>query len=237
MLQDVLKELRQKHGVTAKAVAEAVGILPDTYRSYETGRREPSLKALVQIADYFHVSTDYLLGRAPQTDPMKLLVSQSDLSAEAQEALYLSLPGEARAIVLQVMRMMRENRRIKQTKAPAVQIKLHQNKASAGFGYDLSSEDEWEEIEIAATTQATAADFAVEVDGDSMEPDFHNGDIALVRFDPDVPVGKVGLFVVGGMGYIKERGKKCLISRNPEYPDIEGEARCIGLVIGIAETV
>ena len=67
MLQDILKELRQQHNVTAKAVAEAVGILPDTYRSYETGRREPNLKTLVLIADYFHVSTDYLrpeIGRA-----------------------------------------------------------------------------------------------------------------------------------------------------------------------------
>lgn len=237
MNTDNLKAIRSKKGVTQKEAADALGISPNTYKNYEQGMREPNNEMLCKLADYFQVTTDYLLGRAPQTDPMKLLVSQSDLSAEAQEALYLSLPEEARAIVLQVMRMMRENRRIKQTKAPAVQIKLHQNKASAGFGYDLSSEDEWDEIEIAATPQATAADFAVEVDGDSMEPDFHDGDIALVRFDPDVPVGKVGLFVLDGMGYIKERGKKCLISRNPEYPDIEGEARCIGLVIGIAETV
>lgn len=233
----ILKEIRKAKGIGQDKVAEDLGISLRAYQNYEYGAREPNLEMLNKLADYFDVTVDYLLGRAPQTDPMKLLVSQSDLSAEAQEALYLSLPEEARAIVLQVMRMMRENRRIKQTKAPAVQIKLHQNKASAGFGYDLSSEDEWEEIEIAATTQATAADFAVEVDGDSMEPDFHNGDIALVRFDPDVPVGKVGLFVLDGMGYIKERGKKCLISRNPEYPDIEGEARCIGLVIGIAELV
>ena len=87
------------------------------------------------------------------------------------------------------------------------------------------------------TPQARSADFAVEVDGDIMEPDYHSGDIVLVKRDPDVPVGEVGLFVHDGMGYIKERGKKCLISRNPDYPDIEGEARCIGLVIGIAEQV
>ena len=93
------------------------------------------------------------------------------------------------------------------------------------------------EITVLDTPQARRADFAVEVDGDSMEPDFHSGDIALVKFDPDVPVGEVGLFVLDGMGYIKERGKKKLISRNPEYPDIEGEARCIGLVIGVAELV
>jgi transcriptional regulator with XRE-family HTH domain len=238
MLQDTLKELRQKNNVTAKTVAEAVGILPDTYRSYETGRREPNLNTLVLIADYFNVTTDYLLGRAPQTDPMKLLVAQSDLSPEAQEEIYMSLPPEAQAIVLAVMRMLRENREKQaQQSRPTFWIKKHQNKAAAGFGYDLSNSDEWEEIEVVQAENAKRADFAVEIEGDSMLPDFRSGDLALIKLDPDVPVGEVGLFVLDGMGYIKERGKTCLISRNPDYPDIEGEARCIGLVIGVAETI
>lgn len=238
MLQDTLKELRQKNNVTAKTVAEAVGILPDTYRSYETGRREPNLNTLVLIADYFNVTTDYLLGRAPQTDPMKLLVAQSDLSPEAQEEIYMSLPPEAQAIVLAVMRMLRENREKQaQQSRPTFWIKKHQNKAAAGFGYDLSNSDEWEEIEVVQAENAKRADFAVEVEGDSMLPDFRSGDLALIKLDPDVPVGEVGLFVLDGMGYIKERGEKCLISRNKDYPNIEGEARCIGLVIGTAEPV
>lgn len=151
----------------------------------------------------------------------------------------MSLPPEAQAIVLQVMRMMRENRRFRRAakKPQTVWIKQHQNKAAAGFGYDLSDKDEWYDVEVAETPQTIEADFAVEIEGDSMEPDFHSGDLALIKLDPDVPVGEVGLFVLDGMGYIKERGKKKLISRNPEYPDIEGEARCIGLVIGIAEMV
>ena len=113
----------------------------------------------------------------------------------------------------------------------------HLNKAAAGFGYELSSEDEWAEITVLDTPQAREADFAVEIDGDSMEPDYHDGDLALIKLDPDVPVGEVGLFVHDGMGYIKERGKKCLISRNSDYPNIEGESQCIGRVIGIAEPV
>lgn len=239
MLQDILKELRQQHNVTAKAVAEAVGILPDTYRSYETGRREPNLKTLVLIADYFHVSTDYLLGRAPQTDAMALMISQTDVSLETLTKQFEALPEEGQVLMMAIIRALNETREIRYAKKKprTVWIKQHQNKAAAGFGYDLSDKDEWYDIEVVDSPEANEADFAVEIDGDSMEPDFHDGDIALVRFDPDVPVGKVGLFVLDGMGYIKERGKKCLISRNPDYPDIEGEARCIGLVIGIAETV
>lgn len=234
-----LKAIRGTKGVTQKEAADALGISPNTYKNYEQGMREPNNEMLCKLADYFQVSTDYLLGRAPQLDPMKLLVAQTDLTPEAQEEIYMSLPPEAQAIVLQVMRMMRENRRLRWAakKPQTVWIKQHQNKAAAGFGYDLSDKDEWYDVEVAETPQTIEADFAVEIEGDSMEPDFHSGDLALIKLDPDVPVGEVGLFVLDGMGYIKERGKKKLISRNPEYPDIEGEARCIGLVIGIAEMV
>lgn len=235
MLQDILKELRQKNNVTAKTVAEAIGIMPDTYRSYETGRREPNLKTLVMIADYFHVTTDYLLGRAPQTDPIQLLMAQNVLTPQEIEEQFSALPEDLQAIVLALIKAMKARREQMQQSRPSIQMRKHLNKAAAGFGYDLSSEDEWAEITVLDTPQARSADFAVEVDGDSMEPDYHSGDIVLVKRDPDVPVGEVGLFVHDGMGYIKERGKKCLISRNPDYPDIEGEAQCIGLVIGIAE--
>lgn len=236
MIGERLKELRAKNNLTIAQAAEALGMNANTYAKYERNERDVSTDGLCQIAEFYNVTADYLLGRAPQTDPMKMLVSQTDLSPEAQEEIYMSLPPEAQAIVLTVMRMLRENRE-KQAKQsrPLVWIKKHQNKAAAGFGYNLSDGDEWEEIEVVESADTRKADFAVEIDGDSMEPDFHNGDIALIKFDPDVPVGEVGLFVLDGMGYIKERGKKNLISRNPEYPDIEGEARCIGLVVGIAE--
>lgn len=243
MNTDNLKAIRSKKGVTQKEAADALGISPNTYKNYEQGMREPNNEMLCKLADYFQVTADYLLGRAPQTNPFAMLDLQVDIGEEAVMGQYMQLPKEWRRILLEVMKQLGDaaergerGGRIKKQPNPYL-IKLHQNRASAGFGYDLSSEDEWEEIEIAATPQAIAADFAVEVDGDSMEPDFHDGDIALVRFDPDVPIGKVGLFVLDGMGYIKERGKKKLISRNSAYPDIEGEARCIGLVIGIAETV
>jgi len=234
-----LKKLRTEKQWTMMQVAQMLGVSLGAYQKYENNTHDVGTETLCKLADLYNVTTDYLLGRAPQTDPMKLLVSQSDLSPEAQEEIYMSLPPEAQAIVLQVMRMMRENRRLRRAakKPQTVWIKQHQNKAAAGFGYDLSDKDEWYDVEVAETPQTIEADFAVEIEGDSMEPDFHSGDLALIKLDPDVPVGEVGLFVLDGMGYIKERGKKKLISRNPEYPDIEGEARCIGLVIGVAERV
>lgn len=230
-------ELRKQQLKNQSDVAAYLGLTVAAYQNYETGRREAGYETLCKLADYFSTTTDFLLGRAPQTDPIQLLMAQNVLTPQEIEEQFSALPEDLQAIVLALIKAMKARREQMQQSRPSIQMRKHLNKAAAGFGYDLSSEDEWAEITVLDTPQARSADFAVEVDGDSMEPDFHSGDIALVKLDPDVPVGEVGLFVHDGMGYIKERGKKCLISRNPEYPDIEGEARCIGLVIGIAALV
>lgn len=118
--------------------------------------------------------------------------------------------------------------------------KLSGNKVSAGTGFDLNDPDQWKEIQVVDTPEARQADFAVEIEGRSMEPDYYDGDIVYISLASEVPVGQVGLFIQNGKGYIKEAGKKCLISRNPEYDDIfpaDGNIECKGKVIGIAELV
>lgn len=236
-IKEQLKNVREEKGLSRKDVAEQAGIPYTTYVKYETGEREPVLSSLIKLADFYQTTLDHLVGRAPQTDPIQLLMAQNVLTPQEIEEQFSALPEDLQAIVLALIKAMKARREQMQQSRPSIQMRKHLSKAAAGFGYDLSSEDEWAEITVLDTPQARSADFAVEVDGDSMEPAYHSGDIVLVKRDPDVQVGEVGLFVHDGMGYIKERGNKCLISRNPDYPDIEGEAQCIGLVIGIAETV
>ena len=71
-----------------------------------------------------------------------------------------------------------------------------------------------------------------------MLPEFHDGDLALIVLTEDIEVGQTGLFIQNGKGYIKQKGEDCLISINPEYPNIypkDGEIICVGRVIGVAE--
>lgn len=58
-----LKESRKRKRLTQKEVAEYLQIAPHSYQNYEIGERRPSFECLVAIADYFDVTTDYLLGR------------------------------------------------------------------------------------------------------------------------------------------------------------------------------
>ncbi len=59
-----LKELRLISGVTQTELAESIGIRYQSYQAYEKGYSYPTLQNLVNLAQYFDVSTDYLLGLA-----------------------------------------------------------------------------------------------------------------------------------------------------------------------------
>lgn len=57
-----LKELRIKHGLNQKEVADALDTTQQAISLYESGKREPKLKTWQKLADYFNVSTRYLMG-------------------------------------------------------------------------------------------------------------------------------------------------------------------------------
>lgn len=57
-----LQRLRERRRMSRKALSELCGLSSDAVRRYERGESEPNLTSLVQIADFFEVSTDYLLG-------------------------------------------------------------------------------------------------------------------------------------------------------------------------------
>lgn len=238
-MKDQLQELRKEKKFTQEEAADKFGVKLSTYQKYERDAISPPYDILIKIADFYNVSTDYLLGRTEikamaGTSPAE----QLDVTAAEQEIIrrYTEFPEEVRLLLLETIRKLVGLPDAPEDLRPVIVFtRCHRMKASAGMGYDLDNEDEWRDIRIYDCPEAYQADFAVEVDGDSMEPDYHDGDIVFVKQSDDVPVGKVGLFIHEGKGYIKERGEKYLISHNPDYPDIHGECRAVGVVIGKAE--
>lgn len=109
---------------------------------------------------------------------------------------------------------------------------------SAGCGMDLQS-DGTETLKICKTPEAEECDFVLRVRGDSMEPKFFDGDIVLVKSQPAVDIGQIGIFIVNGEGFMKELGIGKLISLNKKYSPIEvgqyDEMKTVGLVIGKAQ--
>ena len=64
VFSDKIRGLRKSSGKKQIEIAEYIGVAPRTLRHYEVGYVEPNLERLVKIADFFNVSTDYLLGRS-----------------------------------------------------------------------------------------------------------------------------------------------------------------------------
>lgn len=58
-----LAELRREKHVTQKQLGEFLCVSGNTVHAWESDKQEPSLTALVALADYFDISLDYLLGR------------------------------------------------------------------------------------------------------------------------------------------------------------------------------
>lgn len=69
MLKERLKELRSEKQITQRELANLLRLSPSTIAMYETGQRMPDPEILQRIADFFGVSTDYLLGRTDIPNP------------------------------------------------------------------------------------------------------------------------------------------------------------------------
>ncbi len=65
-LHERMLQLRNEKHLSQEKAAEAQGISYRSYRRYESGEREPDVSTLVRMADFYGITTDYLLGRSDE---------------------------------------------------------------------------------------------------------------------------------------------------------------------------
>ena len=115
-------------------------------------------------------------------------------------------------------------------------IGLYDMPVSAGAGEFLADSTRVEDILIPDDPRTAEADYALRINGDSMEPKYHSGDVILIQTTDVVEEGELGIFVLDGSGYFKRYGGDHLISLNPKYPPIPlkdfEEVACCGRVVG-----
>ncbi|MCM1239994.1 MAG: S24 family peptidase [Lachnospiraceae bacterium] len=118
--------------------------------------------------------------------------------------------------------------------APTRLINYYYRLASAGTGQVIFDTPPTKRIEIPNIPEYRKADYAIGVNGNSMEPAFHDGDMLLIEMTDEISRGEVGIFLVDNESYVKKLGDRELISLNPECDNIPltGDPRCMGRVIG-----
>lgn len=101
-----LKKIRKERGLTAKEVVEGAGIPMRTYQNYEYMEREIGAGALQKLADFYGVSTDYLLGRESPGSEITKLVEKANVKYLEEILIreYLTLPNRQREAVLDFLR-------------------------------------------------------------------------------------------------------------------------------------
>ena len=72
-LGELIAELRQDRGLTQKKLGDILCVSSGTISNYENGVHLPDVDKVIALANYFHVTTDYLLGRTSSNLPVELL--------------------------------------------------------------------------------------------------------------------------------------------------------------------
>lgn len=117
---------------------------------------------------------------------------------------------------------------------PPIMVPYYGHIASAGTGQFVFDDIPPEMIEIENCMENMHVDFAIGVNGNSMEPTYSDGDTLLIKKQDSINVGEIGIFMIDGEAFVKELGNGVLISHNKNYQDrsIDENTVCLGKVIG-----
>ncbi|MCR5601555.1 MAG: XRE family transcriptional regulator [Ruminococcus sp.] len=235
-----LKQLRKQKGINQEEAADLLGVSLSSYQKYEREKNSvtPSLEVLMKLADFYDVTTDYLLGREPGADTLAPL--GLEIGEKSALEVYLQLPEDKRQVIIDTMIALgaaaKQSREVSaQELRKMITKKFSCLLTSAGTG-ELLDDENIEMREFPDSPQVREADIIIPVDGNSMEPEISDGDQLCIKCCDDIDVGEIGVFIVDGKGYVKQKGEDRLISLNPEYDDIYAkEYKCVGKVIGKVE--
>lgn len=106
-MKEQLQRLRKSKGLTQDDISKIIDVSLSTYQKYERDVISPPYDTLIRIADFYKVTTDYLLGRdTGEPEPMEQLAGQFNMCALEQKILdnYLSLPDDMRCDFMEFLR-------------------------------------------------------------------------------------------------------------------------------------
>lgn len=234
VLCERIRFFRERAGMEQKTLAKLIGVTGNAISNWENGRGRPDINLLPDICRALNVTMYDLFD---MEDP--------GIRYSAGEQIFLDQykqlsPGHRMAVDQMVDTLLKVQ--IAESVPLIRRLTFYQKSLAAGVGDPSEIDDEGQPIFLYASREVDRADCVFTVNGDSMEPEYHNGDMVLVSRIPDAPdlqLGEVGAFIVGNETYIKVYREEGLESLNPKYPimhfhDAES-VYLIGRVTGILD--
>lgn len=227
-----IKNARKLKGWTQRQLASMVKSSHNSVSDWENNKAKPDPDTIELLCGALDVTPSFLLSNSEEefTPNEKLLVKKyRSLDDSGREFVELIIDREAQR--------REEIEKAEKERVP-VRVMAYIGKiAAAGVPVDSFSIFSMDTKEIPDTPESRMADFAIGVSGDSMEPDFYDGDTALVKMVRRVEVGEIGIFQKENGLWIKRCTENGLRSINSKYEDMidEQEVLCIGKVVGKVE--
>ena len=234
----ILKELRIDSGLTQKEAAEMIGRKQQTLASWETGQSQPDANTLFVLCRTYGTTVDSAFGfddkksRIKKSD-LDLLSKINSLDPFGKDTIKIMIDRELERV--KQIEEAEENKGSYVQEDQIIYLPEMYSRFSAGSG-QYNSDSGYEMAEVPYSPEAAQANYLITVSGDSMEPDFSNGDRVFIKSMPDIEIGEIGAWQVNGDLFIKEKGNGELISVNPDYDNIKigeyDEVSCLGKVLG-----
>lgn len=246
-----IKEAREQLGLTQTELGQKVGVTGSAITNYEKETSHPKEQVIYKLMEVLDIDANYLFQDCMRVPPKKNDINLSeyehikkyrDLDDDGRKNVDIALDRETNRVkalreAQKALADLKEHYavdieyRTKNDKATSLRLYTYLRKiacAGTGFTFDEIPTDQ------IAVPYMEGADFVIGVNGDSMEPDYHDGDKVYVKKSDSLNNGDIGIFTVGNTCFIKELGEEGLISHNKEYEDIPGteDVRLIGKVIG-----
>ena len=229
-----VKYFREKRGMEQMALAEMLGVKSNAISNWEHGRTRPDLNQIPKICAALGIGFYDLFG---VDDPMRTFTAKERAIIEN----YRYLNEQNKSVFNAVLTTLTERQRAEEC-PPITKLIKFQKQLAAGFDVSAEFDDEGEDIYLYSSEEVDSADCVFTVSGDSMEPEYHDGDLVLVRRYPGcgkLRPGDVGAFMIGNETYIKEYQKDGLHSYNEAYKTMhfnsDDHVILIGKVMGLIE--
>lgn len=247
-LHDRIKEARIKKGLTQEQLGELVGVAKTTITGYEKNR-EPTAAKVGEIADALNVDVNFLyqdevrerkennvsLDELSMVKKYRLISTHSPDGAVVVDTVLDREYAIAKKLREQKEQLEKARKMDMEVAEEIVPLRLwaYYGKiacAGTGFYFDDIPTDTIEAPDA-------NADFIIGVNGDSMEPDYSDGEKLYVKKTEHINPGEVGIFTINNECFLKECGADGLVSRNKKYDNIPGseDVRLIGKVVGKVE--
>ena len=212
-----LKSLRAERNLTQQNLGDAVGVSTVTIRAWERNAKKPAMDALLSLGRALNISIDTLLDFHLENTPnyalvltsaeKKLLSSYQALDNYGKKAVdAICVLEKERVDAAKTIRVIPKVIDFQQVNSERF-IPRYTTPSAAGSSVPLDVPEE--------------ADYAVYIQGNSMYPYIHDGDMVYVKKDAELSVGDVGIFCVDGAMYCKQyylddNDNLVLVSANPE---------------------